>query len=114
MRQSVAISLQIVLVPRRNIGGRQILPQNIRQEALRLPFEETDIPSLDLLSKIRDAMGLDVEIEPFDDPPCDRSLDPARFVAATAQSIPTWDEMAAELAADPTPYDDWRLAHAAA
>jgi hypothetical protein len=39
-------------VPRRNISGRQILPQYIRQEALRLPFEETDISSLDLLNKI--------------------------------------------------------------
>ena len=45
-------------------------------------------------------------------PPCDRSLDAARFVAATGCRIPTWDEMVAELAADPTPYDDWRRRHA--
>jgi dTDP-4-dehydrorhamnose reductase len=72
------------------------------------------ITKLDLLTRIRDAMGLDIEIEPFDDPPCDRSLNPARFVAATGCRIPAWDEMVTDLAVDPTPYDDWRLAHAAA
>jgi dTDP-4-dehydrorhamnose reductase len=72
------------------------------------------ITKLDLLGRIRDAMGIDVTIEPFDDPPCDRSLDGTRFVAATGCRIPTWDEMVAELATDPTPYDDWRRRHAAA
>ena len=72
------------------------------------------ISKLALLGKIRDAMALDVAIEPFDDPPCDRSLSPARFVAATGYRIPTWDEMVADLAADSTPYDDWRRRHAAA
>jgi dTDP-4-dehydrorhamnose reductase len=64
-----------------------------------------------LLVLLKDAMALDIEIEPFDDEPCDRSLSAARFVAATGYHIPSWDEMAAELAADPTPYDEWRLAH---
>ncbi len=72
------------------------------------------VTKLDLLTKIRDAMHLDIDIQPFDDPPCDRSLDPARFVATTGCRIPTWDEMVAGLAADPTPYDDWRRRHAAA
>jgi len=72
------------------------------------------ITKLDLLTRIRDAMDLDVTIEPFDDPACDRSLSPSRFVAATGCYIPTWDEMVAELAADPTPYDKWRRRHAAA
>jgi hypothetical protein len=58
-------------------------------------------------------MRLDVAVEPFDDPPCDRSLSPARFLKATGCRIPSWDEMAAGLAADPTPYDDWRRCHAA-
>jgi dTDP-4-dehydrorhamnose reductase len=64
-----------------------------------------------LLVLLKDAMALDIEIEPFDDEPCDRSLSAARFVAATGYHIPSWDEMVAELAADPTPYDEWRLAH---
>ena len=56
-------------------------------------------------------MGLDIEIDPDDDEPCDRSLSAARFVAATGYRIPTWEEMVAEVAADTTPYDEWRLAH---
>jgi len=72
------------------------------------------ITKYDLLTRLKDAMDLDIEIEPFDDPPCDRSLSAARFVAATGYRIPSWDEMVAELAADPTPYDAWRLAHVSA
>lgn len=70
------------------------------------------ISKYDLLMKIRDAMGLDIEIEPYEDPPCDRSLDPRRFLEATGYRIPSWDLMVAGLAADPTPYDEWRAAHA--
>jgi dTDP-4-dehydrorhamnose reductase len=65
----------------------------------------------DLLVMIRDAMGLDIEIEAYDDPPCDRSLSSARFVAATGYRIPTWKAMIDALAADPTPYDEWRRTH---
>jgi dTDP-4-dehydrorhamnose reductase len=68
----------------------------------------------DLLVKIRNAMRLDIEIESYDDPPCDRSLNADRFVAATGYRIPEWDELIAELAADPTPYDEWKRQHAAA
>jgi dTDP-4-dehydrorhamnose reductase len=67
-----------------------------------------------LLMMLKEAMGLDIEIEPFDDPPCDRSLSAARFVRATGYRIPPWEEMVAEVAADPTPYDEWRLAHVSA
>lgn len=67
-----------------------------------------------LLMMLKESMGLDIEIEPFDDPPCDRSLSAARFVRATDYRIPSWEEMLAELAADSTPYDEWRLAHASA
>jgi len=67
-----------------------------------------------LLVMLRDAMDLDIEVEPYDDPPCDRSLSAARFVAVTDYRIPTWEEMVAEVAADPTPYDEWRLAHVSA
>jgi dTDP-4-dehydrorhamnose reductase len=70
------------------------------------------ISKLDLLVKIRDAMKLDVEITPWDDPRCDRSLRADRFVAATGYRIPGWDEMVRQLAEDPTPYDEWRRRHA--
>lgn len=71
----------------------------------------TPISKYDLLVMLNEAMGLDIEIEPYDDPPCDRSLSAARFVAATGYAIPSWPEMVAEVAADPTPYDEWRLSH---
>jgi dTDP-4-dehydrorhamnose reductase len=69
------------------------------------------ISKYDLLVKLRAAMNLAIEIEPYDDPPCDRSLSAARFVAATGYRIPTWNEMVAELAADSTPYEEWRSQH---
>lgn len=69
------------------------------------------ITKYDLLVMLREAMGLDIEIEPYDDPPCDRSLSAARFVAATGCTIPSWEEMVHEVAVDPTPYDEWRLTH---
>jgi dTDP-4-dehydrorhamnose reductase len=72
------------------------------------------ISKYELLVKIRDAMNLDIAIEPYDDPPCNRSLSAARFVGATGYRIPEWDEMIAELATDPTPYDEWRQQYGAA
>jgi dTDP-4-dehydrorhamnose reductase len=71
------------------------------------------IGKYDLLVKIRDAMALDIEIEPYEDFYCDRSLDCSRFRAETGYKIPEWDEMIAELARDDTPYDEWRKRHAA-
>lgn len=71
------------------------------------------ISKYDLLVGIRDAMGLDIEIEPDQDFFCDRSLDASRFLAATGYSFPTWDDMIAELASDKTPYDEWRARYAA-
>jgi len=72
------------------------------------------INKYDLLVRIRDAMGLDIEIEPFEDFYCDRSLDSARFRVETGYPVPDWDEMIAELAQDDTPYDEWREQYAAA
>ena len=69
------------------------------------------ITKYDLLVMLREAMALDIEIEPYDDPPCDRSLSATRFVAATGFTIPSWEEMVLEVAADSTPYDEWRLTH---
>lgn len=64
----------------------------------------------DLLCLLRDAFRLDVEIVPSEAEFCDRSLNGDRFRAATGWNCPPWRELAAELAADPTPYDEWRLA----
>jgi dTDP-4-dehydrorhamnose reductase len=70
------------------------------------------IDKYSLLVKIRDAMGLDIEIEPYEDLACDRSLDSSCFRGETGYSIPDWDEMIAELAQDDTPYDEWRERYA--
>ena len=41
----------------------------------------------------------------------DRGLDSSRFRAETGYVPPAWPQMIHALAADPTPYDDWRTAH---
>jgi len=72
------------------------------------------ISKFDLLVKIRDAMKLDIEIEPDTEFTCDRSLDGSRFLAETGYQVPDWDTMVVELAQDDTPYDEWRALHATA
>jgi dTDP-4-dehydrorhamnose reductase len=62
----------------------------------------------DLLVRINEALDLGIEIEPVDEPHCDRSLDGSRFAATTGIDVPSWDSMIAGLASDPTPYDEWR------
>lgn len=62
-----------------------------------------------LLRRLRAAMDLDVEIEPYELPQAiDRSLDASRFHRATGIEPPGWDEMIAELVDDPTAYDEWK------
>jgi dTDP-4-dehydrorhamnose reductase len=63
----------------------------------------------ELLTLLRDAFRLDVEIVPDDREFCDRSLNGDRFREATGYVCPSWAELATELAADPTPYSSWRL-----
>jgi dTDP-4-dehydrorhamnose reductase len=58
------------------------------------------IAKYDLLVRLRDALGLDVEIVPDDGVVIDRSLDSSALRAATGWAPPPWDEMAAELAAE--------------
>jgi dTDP-4-dehydrorhamnose reductase len=73
----------------------------------------TPISKAELLAAIADALDLAVEIEPVFEPCSDRSMSAARLVEATGYRIPSWREMVADLAADPTPYDYWRKHHAA-
>ncbi len=62
----------------------------------------------DLLQEVKAACGVEVAIEPNHDVVSDRSLNGGRFREATGFVAPTWPEMLAELAADPTPYEQWR------
>jgi dTDP-4-dehydrorhamnose reductase len=73
----------------------------------------TPINKHDLLVLLRAAYGASVEIVPDDRVGIDRSLDSARFRALTGVQPPTWAEMIREMAADPTPYEQWRRAAAA-
>jgi dTDP-4-dehydrorhamnose reductase len=61
----------------------------------------------DLLLKLRDILGLDIEVEPDDEVACDRSLEGNRFAQATGYRCPSWDALIAQLASDPTPYKVW-------
>ena len=70
------------------------------------------ISKLDLLDRLNRALDLGIEIDPADEPRCDRSLDGSRFAAATGIVVPSWASMIDGLAADPTPYDEWRRQHA--
>jgi len=66
------------------------------------------ISKYDLLVGIRDAFGIEVKIAPEETTVSDRSLVGKRFVEATGLVTPAWPDLIAELAADPTPYEDWR------
>lgn len=62
------------------------------------------ISKFDLLSMVNRRFGLGVSLERADGP-CDRSLVMDAFPKATGYEPPSWEEMVAGLAADPTPYD---------
>lgn len=66
------------------------------------------IAKYDLLLLIRKAYGLEIEVEPDDREVSDRSMRGERFRDATGWRAPSWPDMVAALAADPTPYDEWR------
>lgn len=66
------------------------------------------VSKLDLITRIRDAWGLNIEIEPFEDVPCDRSLDSSKFFNETGFLRPTWEYMIKYLIEDDTPYEEWR------
>jgi dTDP-4-dehydrorhamnose reductase len=60
-----------------------------------------------LLRVLIDAYRLDIEVTSVDTPVSDRSLIGERFRAATGYVAPPWPQLAAALAADPTPYAEW-------
>ncbi len=66
------------------------------------------ITKYDLLCSARDAFGIKVNIEPDDTVAIKRNLNGEKFRRATGLETPLWSTMMNEMAADPTPYDDWR------
>jgi dTDP-4-dehydrorhamnose reductase len=66
------------------------------------------IDKYQLLCLVKEAYQADIEITPDSSVQINRSLDSSRFRAATGFTPPSWPEMIAEMAADPTPYDAWK------
>lgn len=69
------------------------------------------ITKYDLLCLLRDAFGVQIEIEPYPNVQIDRSLDSNRFRVATGFAPPAWPDMIREMAQDPTPYNEWRTSN---
>jgi dTDP-4-dehydrorhamnose reductase len=65
------------------------------------------ISKFDLLRLIREAYGLEIEIEPDDRETSDRSMRGEKFQEATGWRSPPWPDMVRALAVDPTPYESW-------
>ncbi|MHB0877602.1 MAG: dTDP-4-dehydrorhamnose reductase family protein [Anaerolineae bacterium] len=65
-----------------------------------------------LLCMLRDSYDLSIDIIPDAEVSCDRSLNGDRFRTATGFVAPSWPDMVAAMAADPTPYNEWRQASA--
>lgn len=66
------------------------------------------VSKYDLLVMLNEAIGAGVTIAPDDSLVIDRSLDAARFRAATGLVPPPWQEMIAALAAESPQYELWR------
>lgn len=65
------------------------------------------INKYDLLLRLREAYGVEVEVVPEDESVLDRSLVGERLREATGYEPPEWEVLLAQLASDPTPYDRW-------
>jgi dTDP-4-dehydrorhamnose reductase len=65
------------------------------------------ISKYELLKLFGKHYGKNIGIRPFDEYLIDRSLDSSRFRSLTGFEPAGWDEMVAEMAADPTPYESW-------
>jgi len=66
------------------------------------------ISKYELLCLVRDAFRIEIKIEPDDAVMIKRDLNADKFRNATGISAPAWEVLAKDLAADPTPYSDWK------
>lgn len=66
------------------------------------------VSKYELLKLMKEAYNLDVEIAPDDSFECRRDLKGERFEKAAGFVCPPWRQLMAEMAADKTPYGDWR------
>jgi len=61
-----------------------------------------------LLNLVKAAYGVNIDIEPYSEFRCDRSLDSGRYRRETGFVPPSWEDMVSEMARDRTPYEKWR------
>ncbi|PKM99015.1 MAG: NAD(P)-dependent oxidoreductase [Elusimicrobia bacterium HGW-Elusimicrobia-3] len=66
------------------------------------------VSKYELLKLMKDAYNLDVQIVPEEGFEMKRDLDGNRFAKATGFVCPPWSRLMAEMAADKTPYAEWR------
>jgi dTDP-4-dehydrorhamnose reductase len=70
------------------------------------------ISKYDLLCLVREIFGVNVRIQPDDSVMIKRDLNDDKFRRATGIAVPEWGKMLTDLAADPTPYNEWKHPHA--
>lgn len=61
-----------------------------------------------LLCLLRDAYGVDIDIEPVDGEVCDRTMRSDKFVQETGYTCPEWSVLVDQLVGDPTPYPSFQ------
>lgn len=66
------------------------------------------ISKYELLCRLRDAYGIDIECVADTEFVCDRSMRGEKFQRATGMATPSWDALIAGLVSDGTPYQQWR------
>ncbi|MFA4915065.1 MAG: SDR family oxidoreductase [Syntrophales bacterium] len=66
------------------------------------------VSKYELLNLMKEAYKIDVEIEPDDKFECRRNLNGNKFIAATGFKFSSWRQMMLDMAADQTPYDQWK------
>ncbi len=66
------------------------------------------VSKYELLHMMKEAYKIDVEIVQDDKFACNRDLVGDRFIEATGFECPSWRQMMLDMAADQTPYDQWR------
>ena len=86
-----------------------IIRNNLRLSGLYQVVSEP-ISKYDLLGLVREAFGLDIEIEPDEKVVSDRSMKGDKLRDAIGYVSPPWQVLIKNLADDPTPYDRWTSA----
>ncbi len=66
------------------------------------------ISKFHLLKLINEFYGANITVEPFEDFKIDRSLNSEKFRRSAGLKPKSWEAMIERMAADPTPYDEWR------